>query len=75
MRPYVIIPACLLLLVISSCKRDFDCHCVSRGTRTEYIQTVKAENKDEATKDCAAYMGNINEVTLPGVDCEIAEDE
>ncbi len=75
MRLYVIIPACLLLLSVSSCKRDFDCHCVSRGTRSEYVEKVHAENKDEATKKCAAYMGNINEVTLPGVDCDLAEDE
>ena len=75
MRPYVLFSACVLLVSITSCKRDFDCHCTTRGTRSEYVQNVRAENKDDADKKCADYMGNINEVSLPGVDCELVEED
>jgi hypothetical protein len=75
MRPYLIIFSCILLVSVSSCKRDFDCKCTTRGARTEYVETIKAENKDAAHRDCAAYMNNINQVSLPGVDCHLADDE
>lgn len=71
MRPYIVIFACLLIVSISSCKRDFDCSCVTRGARTEYVEQVRAENKDEAFKKCADYQGNVNVTSSPGVDCEL----
>ena len=74
MRLTVIIPACLLLLTISSCKRDFDCHCTTRGTRSEYVEGVRAENKEDAQRKCDDYQLNINSVTQPGIDCELVED-
>jgi hypothetical protein len=66
-------PFCLLatLLFVTSCDKTYDCACTSRTNKSDYVESIKAKNKDEGRKKCLELMDRTNATSYPGIDCDL----
>ena len=73
MKKLFILPIALLVLSLTSCKKDYTCTCTMTGATSAQIITIVDATKSAAQANCVSYTETYSGSTTDVVTCELSK--